>query len=106
MLFELKDDKVLEIKPDFRDGYYEGSNCDTCVGTWWGPEIEIDIAFENQKNFKYHKEDLNTTQANDRSICKLIDYLFTNINKFKDMTRDEFVENLTNHLNKVYHIKK
>lgn len=33
MLFELKDDKVLEIKPDFRDGYYEGSTCDTCVGT-------------------------------------------------------------------------
>ena len=106
MLFELKDDKVLEIKLDLRDGYYEGSTCDTCVGTWWGPEIEIDIAFNSQKNFKYHKEDLNTTQANDRSICKLIDYLFTNINKFKDMTRDEFVENLTNHLNEVYHIKE
>lgn len=71
-----------------------------------GPEIEIDIAFESKNNFKYYKVDLASTQANDRSICKLIDYLFTNINKFKYMTKDEFVENLTNHLNKVYHIKE
>lgn len=106
MLFELKDDKVLEIKPNFREEYYDESTCDTCVGTWEGPEIEIDIAFESENNFKYYKVDLASTQANDRSICKLIDYLFTNINKFKDMTRDEFVENLTNHLNKVYHIEE
>lgn len=106
MLFELKDDKVLEIKPNFRDEYYEGSTCDTCVGTWWGPEIEIDIAFDSQNNFKYHKEDLNKTQANDRSICKLIDYLFTNINKFKYMNRDEFIKDLTNYLNKVYYIEE
>lgn len=106
MLFELKDDKVLKIKPNFRDEYYDEGTCDTCGGTWWGPEIEIDIAFESENNFKYYKVDLASTQANDRSICKLIDYLFTNINKFKYMARDEFVENLTNHLNKVYHIKE
>ena len=106
MLFELKDDKVLEIKPNFKDEYYDEGTCDTCGGTWWGTEIEIDIAFDSQKNFKYHKEDLSKTQVDDRSICKLIDYLFTNINQFKYITRDEFVKNLTNHLDKVYHIEE
>lgn len=60
-MFDLKDDKVLEIQPIYKDAYYE-QICDTCPGSWEGPEIELIIKFENRNDYKYFRSNLMNNQ--------------------------------------------
>ena len=72
MLFKLKDTEVLEITPIYKDEHYEESWCETCGGEWVDAEI--------------------------KSITTVINYLFTHLNDFPNMTKDEFINHLKEHL--------
>lgn len=101
-LFSLKDDKVLEIQPIYKDSYYE-QICDTCPGSWEGPEIELIIKFEKRKDYKYFRTGFVNNQSN-KSISIIIDYLFTNLSEFKNQSSKEFLEKLVKHLDSSYGI--
>lgn len=101
-MFDLKDDKVLEIQPIYKDAYYE-QICDTCPGSWEGPEIELIIKFENRNDYKYFRSNLMNNQSN-KSISIIIDYLFTNLSDFKNQTSKEFLKNLVEYLDSNYGI--
>ena len=100
MLFDLKDDKVLKIQPIYTDSYYDEGWCETCGGEWVDGEIEINIEFEKHEIYKYVRSAEEGDKQN--SICTLIDYLFTNLNEFNNMSTEEFIEKLTLHLDKAY----
>lgn len=101
-MFDLKDDKVLEIQPIYKDAYYE-QICDTCPGSWSGPEIELIIKFENRNDYKYFRSNLMNNQSN-KSISIIIDYLFTNLSDFQNQTSKEFLKNLVEYLDSNYGI--
>lgn len=74
-LIELKDAKILRIDDDSVIG---GSGyCETC----WSEEIENEFEFvvDGGQNFTFYA-----------SIARVIPYLLNNIDKFKDMTLEEF----------------
>lgn len=72
MLFKLKDTEVLEITPIYKDERYEEGWCETCGGEWVDAEI--------------------------KSITTVINYLFTHLNEFPNMTKDEFINHIKHHL--------
>lgn len=56
--------------------------------------------FETHETYKYVRSEEPSDKRN--SICSLIDYLFTNLNEFNNMSAEEFIEKLTLHLDKAY----
>ena len=72
MLFKLKDTEVNEITPIYKDEHYEEGWCETCGGEWVDAEI--------------------------KSITTVINYLFTHLNEFPSMTKEEFINHLNKHL--------
>ena len=94
MLFKLKDTEVLEITPIYKDEHYEEGWCETCGGEWIEAEIEIEIVFSDSTSYIYRNND----NAEIKSITTVINYLFTHLNEFPNMTKDEFINHLKQHL--------
>ena len=57
-------------------------------------EIEIEIVFSNSTSYIYR----NNNNAEIKSITTVINYLFTHLNDFPNMTKDEFINHLKQHL--------
>ena len=74
MLFKLKEVEVKEITPIYKDEHYEEGWCET--------------------SYIYRNND----NAEIKSITTVINYLFTHLNEFPNMTKDEFVNHLKQHL--------
>ena len=94
MLFKLKDTEVLEITPIYKDEYYEEGWWETCGGEWVEAESEIEIVFSGSTSYIYRNND----NAEIKSITTVINYLFTHLNDFPNMTKDEFINHLKQHL--------
>lgn len=94
MLFKLKDTEVKEITPIYKDEHYEESWCETCGGEWVDAEIEVEIVFNNSTSYVYR----NNNNAEIKSITTVINYLFTHLTDFPNMTKNEFINHLNKHL--------
>lgn len=95
MLFKLKDTEVKEITPIYRDSYYEEGLCKTCGGHWVEAEIQIEVKFTDSTSYIYTNDD----NVKIKSITTVINYLFSHLNDFPSMTKDEFIEHLNENLN-------
>jgi hypothetical protein len=95
MLFKLKDTEVKEITPIYKDSYYEEGWCETCGGEWIDAEIQIEVIFTDSTSYIYRNND----NAEIKSITTVINYLFTHLNEFPNMTKDEFINHLNQQLN-------
>lgn len=96
MLFKLKDTEVLEITPIYKDERYEEGWCETCGGEWVDAEVEIEVVFADETTYKY----MNNNDVEVKSITTVIDYLFTHLKDFPNMTKEEFIKHLQTNLDK------
>ena len=98
MLFKLKDTEVLEITPIYKDEHYEEGWCETCGGEWVDAEVEIEVVFADETTYNY----TNNNDVEVKSITTVIDYLFTHLNDFPNMTKEEFIKHLQTNLDKKF----
>lgn len=97
MLFSLKDTTVEAINPKEQDEQYGEATCPTCGGDWEPGLVSVEIIFGNKDQYLYERQgyDLGT-----HNISEIIDYLFTHLNEFPSMTQRQFIEHLTDELDK------
>ena len=98
MLFRLKDTEVKDITPIYSDSYYEEGFCQTCGGQWVRAEIQIKVKFTDSTSYTY----INNDNVEIKSITTAINYLFTHLHDFPNMTKDEFIEHLNENLDKSF----
>lgn len=87
-LIELKDDEVVSVLPLFRQEYAEFRGD-------YDVYFKVRIKFKNSSQFRYHTE---RSHLNEEAISDTINYLFSDTSKFKDLTAEEFKENLKKYL--------
>ena len=63
-------------------------------GEWVDAEIEIEIIFSDSTSYIYRNND----NAEIKSITTIINYLFTHLNDFPNMTKNEFINHIKQHL--------
>ena len=63
-------------------------------GEWVDAEIEIEIIFSDSTSYIYRNND----NAEIKSITTIINYLFTHLNDFPNMTKDEFINHISQQL--------
>lgn len=97
MLFTLKDTTVETINPKEQDEQYVESTRPTCGGNWEPGFVSIEITFGNGDSYLYERQDYDVGTHN---IAEIIDYLFTNLEKFPTMTQRQFIDHLTDELDK------
>ena len=97
MLFKLKDTTVDEITPNEQDEeYVESTFCPTSWGAYWEDGyVSVDIKFGNGKKYTYYR---NYEELHKHSLACVIDYLFTHLSEFPDMTQQEFINHLSTDL--------
>ena len=97
MLFTLKDTTVENIDPQKQEEEYVEAVCPTCGGGWEPGFVSVEIIFGNGDQYVYERyEDSVET----RNLSEVIDYLFTHLNEFPTMTQRQFIDHLTNELDK------
>ena len=96
MLFKLKDTTVEEITPYEHDEEFEDSGlCPTCWGGyeyWEDGYVSVKVKFGNGETYTYYRTDDEIQQ---RGLAGVIDYLFTHLSEFPDMTQQEFIDHLS-----------
>lgn len=97
MLFTLKDTTVEAIDPKEQDEQYVEATCPTCGGDWEPGLVSVEITFGNGDLYVYERYDNSVETHN---ISDVIDYLFTHLNEFPNMTQRQFIDHLTNELDK------
>ena len=97
MLFALKDTTVEAIYPKEQEEQYVEATCPTCGGDWEPGFVSVEITFGNGGQYLYERYD-NTVET--RNLSDLIDYLFTHLNEFPSMTQRQFIDHLTDELDK------
>lgn len=99
MLFQLKDTTVEEITPHDQDGEYVDSGlCPTCWGSEWEDGyVSVKVKFGNSETYTYYRTEDEIQQ---RGLAGVIDYLFTHLSEFPDMTQQEFIDHLSSDLDK------
>lgn len=99
MLFQLKDTTVEEITPHDQDGEYVDSGlCPTCWGSEWEDGyVSVKVTFGNGESYTYYRTEDEIQQ---RGLAGVIDYLFTHLSEFPDMTQQEFIDHLSTDLDK------
>lgn len=97
MLFTLKDTTVETINPKEQDEQYVESTYPTCGGDWEPGFVSVEITFGNGDSYLYERQDYDVGIHN---IADIIDYLFTHLNEFPTMTQRQFVDHLTDELDK------
>lgn len=87
-LIKLKDDEIISLLPLYSTEYAE-FRCayDICFDVW--------IKFKNSSQFHYHSE---CPCLDEDVVSDTIHYLFSDTSKFKDLTAEEFKENLKKYL--------
>ena len=99
MLFQLKDTTVEEMKPYDEDAHIVDSGlCPTCYGyDWEDGYISVLVKFGNSETFTYYRDEKDVKQ---KSLAEVMDYLFTYLSEFPDMTQQEFIDHLSSDLDK------
>ena len=97
MLFSLKDTTVEAINPKEQDEQYVEATCPTCGGDWEPGFVSVEITFGNSEQYLYERQDYDVGTHN---IAEIIDYLFTHLDEFPTMTQRQFIEHLTDELDK------
>lgn len=105
-LFNLKDDEVLSIRPNFQDSEYIEPPYDTCCGCGYDSDPEIEIEFEFARHDKriYFRQLYDDNSSCRYSITVLIDYLFTHLEEFESQTVDEFFHNISVYLDEKFEL--
>lgn len=97
MPFSLKDTTVESINPKEQDEQYVETACPTCSGGWEPGFVSIEIIFGNGDHHLYERYDDSVEIHN---LSDVIDYLFTHLNEFPSMTQHQFIDHLTDELDK------
>lgn len=97
MLFTLKDTTVETINPKEQDEEYVEATYPTYGGDWEPGFVSVEITFGNDDQYLYERQDYDVGTHN---IADIIDYLFTHLNEFPAMTQRQFIDHLTNELDK------
>ena len=64
----------------------------------WEPGlVSVEITFGNGNQYLYERYD-NTVETH--NLADVIDYLFTHLDEFPQMTQRQFIDHLTNELDK------
>lgn len=95
-LIELKDDEVISVLPLFRQEFAEFRGDYDVFFT-------VIIKFKDSSRFRYHTERSHLNEdlddyLDEEAISDTIHYLFSDTSKFKDLTAEEFKENLKKYL--------
>lgn len=95
-LIKLKDDIATSVLPLCSRSHSDDYDFDEC---WFSARCDgsfiVQIEFENSEDFDYHRD----FYAIDESIVSdTINYLFSDTSKFKNLTAEEFKENLKKYL--------
>lgn len=88
-------DKITPHEQD--DEYVESGFSSTFYDEWDDGYVSVEVKFGNGETYTYYREDDKIKQ---RSIAEVIDYLFTHLSKFPDMTQQEFIDHLSVDLDK------
>lgn len=97
MLFTLKDTTVEAIYPKEQDEQYVEATCPTCGGDWEPGLVSVEITFGNGDQYVYERYD---DAVETHNLSDVIDYLFTHLNEFPRMTQRQFIDHLTDELDK------
>ena len=97
MLFKLKDTTVENIDPQKQEEEYVEAGCPTCGGYWEPGFISVEVTFGNGDQYVYERRNYSVETHN---LSDVIDYLFTHLDKFPSMTQRQFIDHLTNELDK------
>ena len=97
MLFSLKDTTVEAINPQEQEEQYVEATCPTCGGDWEPGLVSVEITFGNGDQYVYERYD---DAVETHNLSDVIDYLFTHLNEFPRMTQCQFIDHLTNELDK------
>ena len=97
LLFTLKDITVEAIHPKEQDEQYVEATCPTCGGDWEPGLVSVEITFGNGDQYLNEQYD---TPLETRNLSDLNDYLFTHLNEFPTMTQRQFIDHLTDELDK------
>ena len=81
-------------KPD--DQYVEAT-CPTCSGSWEPGTVSVGITFGNGDRYLYKRYNYSVET---RNLADVIDYLFTHLDEFPNMTQRQFIDHLTDELDK------
>ena len=73
------------------------ATCPTCGGYWEPSFVSVEITFGNGDSYLYDRQDYDVEIHN---ITEIIDYLFTHLNEFPRMTQHQFIDHLTDELDK------
>lgn len=87
MLFKLKDTTVEEITPHECWGGYD----------WEDGYVSVEVKFGNGEKYHYYRIDNEIQQ---QGLACVIDYLFTHLSEFPEMTQQEFINHLSVDLDK------
>ena len=79
------------------DSQYVEATCPTCGGDWEPGLVSVEITFGNGDQYLYERYDDSVETHN---LSDVIDYLFTHLDEFPTMTQRQFIEHLTDELNK------
>lgn len=93
-LIKLKDDAVTKVLPE---RYEIEVNEGLPMFPIYSTEIvfSVEIEFEKSETFQYEDQ---AAYINDSAVSDTINYLFSDTSKFKDLTAEEFKENLKKYL--------
>ena len=97
MLFTLKDTTVKAIDPKEQDEQYVEATCPTCGSDWEPGLVSVEITFGNGDQYLYERYDDSVETHN---LSDVIDYLVTHLDEFPTMTQRQFIEHLTDELDK------
>ena len=97
MLFALKDTTVEAIYPKEQEEQYVEATCPTCSGSWEPGTVSVGITFGNGDRYLYKRYNYSVET---RNLADVIDYLFTHLDKFPNMTQRQFIDHLTDELDK------
>lgn len=87
-LIKLKDDEVVSVLPQHWTEYNE-------FRVVHDSHFDVRIKFKNSSQFRYYTE---RPFLDEEAISDTINYLFSDTSKFKDLTAEEFKENLKKYL--------
>lgn len=99
MLFKLKNTTVEAINPQKQEEEYVEAGCPTCGGYWEPGLVSVEITFGNGDQYVYERYDHSVET---RNLADVIDYLFTHLAEFPSMTQRQFINHLTNKLDKKF----
>lgn len=88
---------VEAIHPKEQDEQYVEATCPTCDGDWEPGLVSVEITFGNGDQYLYERYDDSVETHN---LSDVIDYLFTHLDEFPTMTQRQFIEHLTDELDK------